>query len=312
MKRIFKAYRDLIGIIFRESPWLVALTLGCTVLSGLLVPAGIYVNTNVLDGGLAVARGQMAFGDYWIFLVLFVIAAILPEILDQIVYVYVEPRSLLILRTAYRARMLRKLKTMKYEHFEAEASAEIIDKAYNRVESAARHLWPMYVYARFAGLIAGVGTLIYVFRIRWWLLLTVLLPFLLETYVSARNNFNIYNELETYWKKERKYGILGNYLRSRNYTKELKAYGNADYLIDVYKTRLGERNRDYERYSDRDAGTVQRPNLSGWTEYRKDRFCIPLRFPGLRLPGTGPLPQLHHRRQRILRRCEQKKGRRAD
>lgn len=72
-------------------PWLVALTLGCTVLSGLLVPAGIYVNTNVLDGGLAVARGQMAFGDYWIFLVLFVIAAILPEILDQIVYVYVEP-----------------------------------------------------------------------------------------------------------------------------------------------------------------------------------------------------------------------------
>ena len=50
MKRIFKAYRDLIGIIFRESPWLVALTLGCTVLSGLLVPAGIYVNTNVLDG----------------------------------------------------------------------------------------------------------------------------------------------------------------------------------------------------------------------------------------------------------------------
>lgn len=248
MKRIFKAYRDLIGIIFRESPWLVALTLGCTVLSGLLVPAGIYVNTNVLDGGLAVARGQMAFGDYWIFLVLFVIAAILPEILDQIVYVYVEPRSLLILRTAYRARMLRKLKTMKYEHFEAEASAEIIDKAYNRVESAARHLWPMYVYARFAGLIAGVGTLIYVFRIRWWLLLTVLLPFLLETYVSARNNFNIYNELETYWKKERKYGILGNYLRSRNYTKELKAYGNADYIIDVYKTRLGERNRDYERY----------------------------------------------------------------
>ena len=56
MKNIFKAYRDLIGILFRESPWLVTLTVGCTVLSGLLVPAGIYVNTNVLDGGLAVAR----------------------------------------------------------------------------------------------------------------------------------------------------------------------------------------------------------------------------------------------------------------
>ena len=44
-------------------PWLVALTFGCTILSGRLIPAGIYVNTNVLDGGLAVAKGQMAFGD---------------------------------------------------------------------------------------------------------------------------------------------------------------------------------------------------------------------------------------------------------
>lgn len=248
MKRIFAAYKDLIHIIFEESPWLVLLTFFCTIAVGLLTPLRIYVNQNIFDGGLAVARGEMLFADFCLFLVLFVIVAILPGIIDGFVFSYVEPRSLLILRTSYKARMLKKLKTMKYEHFEKEDSAEIIDKAYNRVESAARHLWPMYVYWRISALIASVGTLLYVFRIRWWLVITVLLPFFLETWVSTKNNFNIYEELETYWKKERKYSILGWYLRSRDFQKELKAYGNSDYLIDTYGKRLNERNRDYERY----------------------------------------------------------------
>lgn len=248
MKRIFTAYKDLIGIIFRESPWIVVLTFVCSLINGILSPLGIYVNQNIFDGGLAVAEGKLAFSDYTVFLVLFVIMAILPVLISGIIYQYVQPRSLLILRTAYRARMLKKLKTMKYEHYEQETSAEIIDKAYYRAENSARHLWPMYVFSHISTLIASIGTLAYIASIRWWLLLTVLIPFFLETYFSAKNNFNIYEELETYWKKERKYGILGGYLRSREYTKELKAYGNSDYLIDTYRTRLNERNRDYERY----------------------------------------------------------------
>jgi len=248
VKRIFAAYKDLIGIIFAEAPVMVVITFACTIVNGLLTPLGVYINQNVFDGGLAVARNEMTFSDYSIFLVLFVIAAILPSVIGGIIFNYVQPRSLLILRTAYKARMLKKLKTMKYEHFESEASAEIIDKAYNRAENSARHLWPMYVHWRGAALIASVGTLGYVFSIRWWLLLSVLLPFVLETYISSKTNYNIYTELETYWKKERKYSTLGGYLRSRNFSKELKAYGNYDFLIDEYKERLNERNRDYERY----------------------------------------------------------------
>ena len=61
-------------------------------------------------------------------------------------------------------------------------------------------------------------------------------------------NYNIYTEMEKYWNKERRYSILGSYLRSRNFTKELKSYGNYDYLIDTYTKRLNERNRDYEHY----------------------------------------------------------------
>lgn len=248
MKRIFTAYKDLIGIMFKEAPVMVLLTFISTVVSGLLIPAGVYINQHVFDGGLAVARGEMVFADYAVFLVLFVIVAVLPQILSGFIFSYVEPRSLLILRTAYKARMLKKLKTMKYEHFESEASAEIIDKAYNRAENAARHLWPMYVNWRGASLIASIGTLWYVFSIRWWLVVTVLLPFLVEAYLSTKNNYNIYAELETYWKRERKYGILGGYLRSRSFHQELKAYESADYLIDTYGERLNERNRDYERY----------------------------------------------------------------
>lgn len=248
MRRIFRAYKDLIGIIYAEAPVMVVITFIFTIINGVLTPLSVYINQNVFDGGLAVAKNEMAFSEFSIFLVLFVIMAILPSVIGGFIFTYVEPRSLLILRTAYKSRMLKKLKTMKYEHFENEASAEIIDKAYHRTENSARHLWPMYVFWRGSAFIASLGTLAYVFSIRRWLVLTVLIPFILETYISSKTNYNIYTELETYWKKERKYSTLGGYLRSRNFVKELKAYGNFDYLIDTYQKRLNERNRDYERY----------------------------------------------------------------
>lgn len=51
MKRIIKAYQDLIGIIWKEAPLMVIATFLCTVISGLLTPLKIYVNQNVFDGG---------------------------------------------------------------------------------------------------------------------------------------------------------------------------------------------------------------------------------------------------------------------
>jgi len=217
-------------------------------MGGLLIPIGVFINQRIFDGGLAVAAGDMAFSDYWIYLVLFIIVAILPTLIDGYIWNYVENTSLLILRTVYKSRMLQKLKTMKYEHYENEASMEIIDKAYNRTETAARHLWPMYIWVWLRSVVASAGILLYIASIRWWLLITVLVPFIIETYISSKANFNIYTEMETYWKKERKYSILGGYLRSRDFMKELKAFGNADYLINTYENRLNERNREYERY----------------------------------------------------------------
>ena len=248
MKRILAAYKNLLGILYIESPMIVILTVLCTLVNGLMTPLGIYIKQNVFDGGIAVANGEMLFSDYYIFLILFVITAILPEVITCVIFGFIQPRSILILRTAYKERMLQKLKTIKYEHFENEISAEIINKAFNRTENSVRHLWPMYFYWRLGALISSIGTFCYAFSIRWWLVFTILVPFLIELYISTKKNFDIYKELETYWKKERKYGILGDYLKQRNFLKEMKAYGNSYHMIDVYEKRLNKRNHDYEHY----------------------------------------------------------------
>lgn len=248
MKRILVAYKDLLSIIFDKAPIMVVLTFLLSITSGLLTPLGVYVRQHIFDDGLAVAEGHMTFSSYSYYLALFIVIALLPSIIDGVIYNYVQPRSLLILRTSYKERMLKKLKTMKYEHYESESSSEIIDKAYHRSENSARHLWPMYINYWLSSVVGSVGSIILIGSIRWWLVLTVLIPFILETYISSKTNYNIYTELETYWKRERKYSILGWYLRSRDFSKEIKAFGTADYLIDTYKNRLNERNRDYESY----------------------------------------------------------------
>ncbi|MGB4004843.1 MAG: hypothetical protein WBK86_00470, partial [Halanaerobiales bacterium] len=129
--------------------------------------------------------------------------------------------------------MLQKIKKMKYEHFENEESMEIIDKAYHRAENSARHMFPMYVVNAISSLVASLGSLWYLYSVKWWLLLTVLIPFILETYLTTKTNYNIYDELETYWQKERRYWILGSFLRSREYLRENKTFQAADYLIDT-------------------------------------------------------------------------------
>ncbi len=248
MKRILIAYQDLLAIIFSKAPVMGTLTIVICIVSGLLSSLKIYVNEHIFDGAILVANGDLTFLDYSFYLSLFIIVALLPHLINGFINNYVQPRSLLILRTTYKSRMLKKLKTMKYEHFESEQSMEIIDKAYNRAENAARHLWPMYFRTYVSSIVASIGIILYLFSVRWWLVITVLLPFVIETVISYKTNYNIYAELETYWKKEREYGILANILGSRDYNMELKAFDNANYFIDTFKDRLNTRNKEYESY----------------------------------------------------------------
>ena len=175
--------------------------------------------------------------------------ALLPPILGEVyIYGFVEPRALLILRTAFKSRMLKKLERMKYEHLESEASMEVIDKAYHRAENSARHLFPMYVITFVSNLTGSAGILIYMAALKWWLPITILVPAILEIWYAATHNTNIYLEIEGYWNRERQYGILGGYLRSRDYLREMKLFGSAAELIETYRKRLNARNREYEGY----------------------------------------------------------------
>jgi len=54
--------------------------------------------------------------------------------------------------------------------------------------------------------------------------------------------------MERYWAKERSYATLGGMLRSRDYVRENTLLGISNYLINIYRKRMNNRNREYEGY----------------------------------------------------------------
>ncbi len=248
MKRFIGIYRELFAIIRESSRYLVLLCVFLAVISGLLSGLFVWVNGKVFNLGIDVAEGVIEFRDYVPYLILFVITAIVPIIIGMILITYIQPNSQLIFRTSYRGKLIQKLSRLKYEHFENSESVEIIDKAFSRSEEAALHLFPKYIFTAVSAFVAIVGILYLFISIRWWFLLTIMLPFILDTYISYRNNFNIYNEMETYWNRERRYWILSNIMKSRTHMMETKLFNSSDYLVDTYEKRLKSRNKEYEKF----------------------------------------------------------------
>jgi len=249
MKKIFSSYRELLGILYGESPFVVISVFVSAVISGAVIPLSVWVNGQIFNRGVAVAKGEAGFDGIVPYLVLFVAFALLPVVIgDFYIFGYAEPRSQLILRTAYKGRMLQKLKRMRYEHLENAESMEIIDKAYNRTENSARHMFPMYVNVTVSAVIASAGTLYLFYSAKWWLPFVVVLPFILTVWLTMKSNYSIYDELEKYWNKERQYGILGGMLKSRNFIRENRLNGASGFLIETYRKRLSGRNREYEKY----------------------------------------------------------------
>ena len=249
MKAVVKAYKDLLGVLINEIPKTVILVLLAAVTGGLLSFLTVWVNSRIFNLGLDVVSGDIQFVSYIPYLILFAVITIVPPLLQDLFnYTYAEPKCQLVLRTIYKGRMLQKLKDMKYEYLESEVGMEVIDKAYNRVENAARHLFPMYLSYAISSVVGAIGILWLFAATRWWLLLTILVPFAIETFLSSKINTNIYDEMEGYWKRERAYGTLGNMLRSREYIKENRLFGLSDYLIKTYSQRLSSRNKEYEHF----------------------------------------------------------------
>ena len=249
MKQIYKVYRNLLGVVATEAPIMFVFTILASVGYGLLQPISVYVNSMTFNLGLAIAREEYLWNDYLLWLVAFVATNVAPILIRDIyINTYVEMRAVLIYRTAFRKQMFEKMKNMKYQHYESEESAEIIDRAFTSTDNAARHLFPMFFFNWVVGIVGSFSSLIYLFSVQWWLVLTTLVPYIIETCLMTDQRFKLFDEMDAYWKKDRSYFVLGEYLRSREYAQEQKLFGSAGHLTNLYRERLHARNREYESF----------------------------------------------------------------
>lgn len=248
MHKIIGPIKDVLRSIHQGKRGLIALCCLTALVSGITLPVSVWANAKVLDLGIAVAQKSMDFGAYVVYLVLFCLCLLLPQVINILLQAYIEPASALIFRTSFKGKMLQKLKRMRYEHLESDKSVEVIHKAYSRAEEAALHIFPSYFFRLISSSLAVAGTLYIFALLRWWLLLTILLPFFLDTWLSAKNRFNIYDEMDSYWEKEHSYLVLGDMLKNREYVRENTLFGAAEYLIKTYQERMHGRNQEFERF----------------------------------------------------------------
>lgn len=81
MKRIFRAYKELLIILFSKSPFLVIVIFLSAIITGAIMPVSVWVNSKILNLGLEVASGSIGFSAYTPYLALFVVITILPAIM---------------------------------------------------------------------------------------------------------------------------------------------------------------------------------------------------------------------------------------
>ena len=168
MKRIFKAYSQIFRILAANGPFLIVAAFISAIIAGVASPLLLVINSQVFNMGLQVAAGEMGFSAYLPYLVLYVILALLPVLVgDVFVSSFIKPRCRLVLRTAYKGMLLKKLKRLRYEHLESKNSAEVIDKAYHRVEETVLSLFPDAAQQTITAGIAAVGTLWLLGTVRW-------------------------------------------------------------------------------------------------------------------------------------------------
>lgn len=249
MKKLLSAYKEIINIFWKRGKrHLIFVCISTSFLSGILGSIGVYAQQEIINKGIAVAKGDYYFQNYVVILCFFVICAIFPQICSAVINLFVYPECQLFFRTTYRGELLKKLKCLEFKHFENDASMEIIDKAYHRAEEAALHLVPQYICRAISALVCVTGVLVQLLYYTWWMAFTILIPYIVETYLIYKNNFDIYQEMESYWNQERQYGILEGFLKEKDSTQENKLNQSSDFMINTYRKRLNKRNREYEKY----------------------------------------------------------------
>ena len=245
MKKIVFAYKEIFSLIWSLHPVFLITVILFAIVTGFLSFFSIQINAIIFNSILQLSYLQ----DIFLYLLFFVLILIFPVLIKEVfLNGYAEPKVLLILRTSMKMKMIEKLKKINYEHLENKNSMEVIDKTFNRLENSAIQLFPNFFFTNVFTLIFSIGVLYIFFSIIWWLPITVLFPFIAETFFHAKYSNNIYDEMESYWEKEREYAKIGEILTLKEYVIENKINASSPFLISTYKTRMKERNSQYEKY----------------------------------------------------------------
>jgi ATP-binding cassette subfamily B protein len=64
MKRIYRAFKEILGTIFGTNLLVVLSVFGSAVLTGVITPISVWVNSLIFDRGIMVASGDLPFQSY--------------------------------------------------------------------------------------------------------------------------------------------------------------------------------------------------------------------------------------------------------
>ncbi|MCL1936381.1 MAG: ABC transporter ATP-binding protein/permease [Defluviitaleaceae bacterium] len=249
MKKTIYAYTEILSIMYRVAPIFLIGVVLLSILQGVISFTTITVTANLLDKAINLSDTGYNVLSLLPDILLFATLLISAPFIEAFYFnSYAIPKTNLIFRTSLREKLIKKLSKIKYEHLEDKNSLEIIDKTFSRIENAAKHLFPMYLQQNLSAIVFSIGTLVIFANVRWWLVITILLPFFIEVYLSSRLKQNIYDEMESYWEKDQSYNEISNMLYKRHYVKENRIFQNANYLISKYQERIGIRNKEYEHF----------------------------------------------------------------
>lgn len=246
MKEIIKAYKYILRLVLKNIPFTFGAVIILSITAGFMNSYLYQINSSIIDRGVLVASGKEKFGHFIVLLSLFAVFTILPQIINIYIYNYAEKKVLLMVKTNLREGMLQEFGNIKYEHSERKSSIQIIDRAFNNVEQSCRHLYPMYFCIFFSSAVSIITACIIILHIKWWLLLTLVLPFLLQMYILKGKNKNIYKEFDKFWAQDKVISTLNSYGVSKEHVKEIQINKAAEFLIKRYDSKIDSRNKEYE------------------------------------------------------------------
>ena len=82
MNRIQSAYKDLFTILSSTNPFLVPLAFALAILSGVFPPVFVLASERLMTDGLSIARRELAFSAIVPAMVVFLVSAVLPDLLN--------------------------------------------------------------------------------------------------------------------------------------------------------------------------------------------------------------------------------------